>query len=1571
MYRKRYFAFILILTLVLSFMPAGLFTEVAEAADVNEVHLKDGQLFSITDSPKNTIVYIDDNTASRNNRGEVTLMGSSDRVWVHIAVSRGKTVIVNLADGLNIKPGSDSARGTGASDDSLGHSRSGIYIDETKDAGGIVLLRSKKNATINIDSYCAWFYRALPAIMKNDTKTKLIFDTEDPDNPGTIIANPTSGKVTGAAGIGAFGHGSLAHTYNSYTVGNIEFKAGNIKAYGLNDGPAIGAYEMSNIGRIDFTGANVLAKADAVDAKFVSAAAGIGTNYGGDIDEINIYKGRVEAWGRGALPSMKYNVDNGGPGIGVGMYGHFNEINILGGTVIAHGGTDAQDSGDYSGCGIGTCLVRSDFGRSTGDKINITGGDITAVGGDYTCGIGGCVGEINIEPDSPDTELKIDASIDQKTGSAGRKHYLGSGIGIGNNIGNGNFSKYPGNITIKGGDITASGGTLGLHGLYEDGDHFYGAGIGPTYHGRVSLIDISGGKITANGGWNSPGIGGNNERLGNNGSVESINISGGTITATKACENTKGGDASLSGIGGYKADNNRTTIVITGGNVISNGNNQPVGFDPDGRPKNYAGQTLDRMIFRYDPDVDEWTKVDSFTTDSDLGYDYGLNDVFAKKGLDDEEDMTVTEFWLPVNSPDPGYISKVVMADHRYSCFKNGYEPDKAVFDRENKMLAYTDIDYISNKAGYKYKGKGIGVYGEGFLSIDPQPADNSMYEVTGFGTNGLLVANKGIEDHTGSLVQGKYADYDLTWKAICQELTLTVLLNQKEYEVAYDKNKPANAGHDVSGTMYISTFPVDRPDTLHENEYSLAGWNFKGWNTKADGSGTSFSDKDEIRFRPDWGEKLTLYAQWEEKTYTVTFKSGAAGIAQDHTQTQIKYDTSYTLDTISDIGWNYAGHMFHGWSTNAFGSFYDDGAAFCNLVENDSNGDPLLDGEGNLKGLTLTADWVGNGSIRVSASVDGKLKDVTNTMYILKVNGTDTDRVDLTDNGNGRYEASLAGMPEGEYQLFMESDTYQIPPDKQNIGVINDQSSVSVVLNYYTITMNADDHVASAFVKETGTSDPYTSMEAADGTTVVIGASADPGYHFDGYSASGVLPDDFEQLDPDKPDQSITIKGKVDITAHAAANVYHVKFDKNKPANASHDVEGEMEDQDFVYDEPQDLRGSEYTLTGWTFTGWNTAADGSGTPYADEENVSNLTAGGEVTLYAQWEQKQYLIYFSASDATSGTMEPQAVKYDDPPVALKANAFRRTDWHFTGWNTEPAGGGQAFEDGQEIRNLSAGRSITLFAQWEHDYYTVKFDKNDDFATGEMPDEKVWTNCGYELPLCNFIKNGYTFVSWNTEADGSGAACENGEAVENLAPKDGTITLYAQWKQNHYIVRYDANEGKGTMTDQEFVYDEPQNLYANVFTREHYGFTGWNTIPDGTGKAYGNGENVKNLTIAPDDVVTLYAQWEIDKHTISLDLNGGTLDGKTGTVRIVAKYGDTIIMPKPVREGYTFSYWKGSRYKAGAKYAVTGDHSLTAIWKKNGGAKTGDDNQIAAWLIMLVSAAAALAGMGIRRVMHRK
>lgn len=87
---------------------------------------------------------------------------------------------------------------------------------------------------------------------------------------------------------------------------------------------------------------------------------------------------------------------------------------------------------------------------------------------------------------------------------------------------------------------------------------------------------------------------------------------------------------------------------------------------------------------------------------------------------------------------------------------------------------------------------------------------------------------------------------------------------------------------------------------------------------------------------------------------------------------------------------------------------------------------------------------------------------------------------------------------------------------------------------------------------------------------------------------------------------------------------------------------------------------------------------------------------------------------------------------------------------------------------------------------------------------------------------------------------------------------------------------------------------------------------------------------KKVTVPPTGVT---------KFTITYDPSGGTFRKSTKPTELKYEKGEKIkIAEAPVREGYTFQYWKGSEYKPGDTYTVTEDHTFTAVWKKNSSKK---------------------------------
>ena len=100
-------------------------------------------------------------------------------------------------------------------------------------------------------------------------------------------------------------------------------------------------------------------------------------------------------------------------------------------------------------------------------------------------------------------------------------------------------------------------------------------------------------------------------------------------------------------------------------------------------------------------------------------------------------------------------------------------------------------------------------------------------------------------------------------------------------------------------------------------------------------------------------------------------------------------------------------------------------------------------------------------------------------------------------------------------------------------------------------------------------------------------------------------------EIDPNN-DKGITIE-----VQYVAS--YTIVFDKNQGSRSS-EVTGEMNPQEIPVDETVTLTPNKFAREGYTFSGWNTEADGSGESYTDGQEVTNIAAKGEkVVLYAQW----------------------------------------------------------------------------------------------------------------------------------------------------------------------------------------------------------------------------------------------------------------------------------------------------------------------------------------------------------------
>lgn len=167
------------------------------------------------------------------------------------------------------------------------------------------------------------------------------------------------------------------------------------------------------------------------------------------------------------------------------------------------------------------------------------------------------------------------------------------------------------------------------------------------------------------------------------------------------------------------------------------------------------------------------------------------------------------------------------------------------------------------------------------------------------------------------------------------------------------------------------------------------------------------------------------------------------------------------------------------------------------------------------------------------------------------------------------------------------------------------------------------------------------------------------------------------------------------------------------------------------------------------------------------------------------------------------------------------------------------------------------------------------------------------------------RSGYTLDKWYNW-DYYGHKFEDGRQVSG-------------WT-NVYVTYTDGTGNESVFADE--VYNIPlankgtaTPAFGGDYTRPGYTFAGWSP----------------KIASTVTESVTYEAQWTTNNYTLTLDPNGGTLNGSTGVYTMYVEYGDRISLSsiKPVRTGYTFQGWNPE-----VAETVTGNVIYTAHWTAN-------------------------------------
>lgn len=215
----------------------------------------------------------------------------------------------------------------------------------------------------------------------------------------------------------------------------------------------------------------------------------------------------------------------------------------------------------------------------------------------------------------------------------------------------------------------------------------------------------------------------------------------------------------------------------------------------------------------------------------------------------------------------------------------------------------------------------------------------------------------------------------------------------------------------------------------------------------------------------------------------------------------------------------------------------------------------------------------------------------------------------------------------------------------------------------------------------------------------------------------------------------------------------------------------------------------------------------------------------------------------------SGTMDKQTASAAG--IKIQNNGFSAPSGkYFVGWNTKPDGSGTSYAPGSIYRSNSG---MILYAQWKDAYYYVDYKGNGNTG-GSMSKQTIQRDKSTALTKNTFIKNGYHFTGWNTQANGKGTSFKDQQSVKNIAERDKTITLYAQWQENKYDIYFDGNGATKGKKDpvkainyeskidlnmdpqnpferlEKLKYDD-KDLKTEVTDDIKYSFVGWHVDPN--------------------------------------------------------------------------------------------------------------------------------------------
>ena len=518
--------------------------------------------------------------------------------------------------------------------------------------------------------------------------------------------------------------------------------------------------------------------------------------------------------------------------------------------------------------------------------------------------------------------------------------------------------------------------------------------------------------------------------------------------------------------------------------------------------------------------------------------------------------------------------------------------------------------------------------------------------------------------------------------------VTMVAQWSANEAHIRYNPNPPAGKTTGGNGTPNWDGHTGDTP-AIGGNGWTIDGYTFAGWTTSPDGGGTKYAPG------ASWTANgtLTLYAQWTPGEAGLTYDGNGATGGKTDPQNGV---TDQKVN-VRQNGFTRDGYTFVRWDTQA-----------------DCRGKAVNPGDKwTLQGSsTLYACWAG---VAQTLTYHGNGATGGNTAAQSGHTGDE-----LTTNANGftrdgytfvRWDTAKdgSGIAYGEGKNGV--GRYTMKPAGNDLYAIWQANPASIRYR--------DDYGATG-------STPDTTGVTGQNVTIAQNGFTRPGYTFTGWARD-------RRTDPSlQPGGRYTLTpGTTTLWAQWKADPAHLIYNSNSGSTS------QTRRTDGVVDQTLTVIANPFTRTGYTFTGWNTQADGRGRAYA-AGNGFRLVADAKSNpvntsvLYAQWRINRVTLKFDPNGGIGGYPDITADAFTTVtiPADAKEPKVQRPGFRFTGWAMKPTpgAGDTILSPGKGTVSMPDRGSITVYAQWAPAMTTLPF------TGGHAQVPTIWLYAGFALML---------------------------------------------------------------------------------------------------------------------------------------------------------------------------------------------------------------------------------------------